>query len=157
MKRLTAAVVILVVVFLCSFNETLDSQTQADWDWTTTQFGPVLDALMPLKRDGGVYVAYRANRDLYTSTPEYWFMVGLEPNADRPGLRSYFSAHVRVAQPISIYDQLMAIHRSQPGTQEPTSALQKRIKLQASDFDEMNCPAVGDATRKIEGTSRQIA
>jgi len=150
MKRPIASVVVLAVIFFCSLREILDSQTQADWDWTTKQFGPVLDALMPLQRDGGVFVTYRANRDLYTSTPEYWFMVGLEPNPDRPGLRPYLSAHVRVAQPTSIYDQLMAIHRDEPGNQEPTSALQKRIKMQAADFDEMNCPAVKTQLEKLK-------
>jgi len=44
----------------------------------------------------------------------------------------------------------MEIHRDQPGTQEPTSGLQKRIKLQSADFDEMNCPAVKTQVEKLK-------
>lgn len=150
MKRPIGSVLALAMIFFCSLSELLDSQTQADWEWTSRQFSPVLDALMPLKLDSGVYVTYRANRDLYTSTPEYWFSVGLEPNADKPGLRPYLSAHVKVAEPTSIYDQLMAVHRAGPGTQEPTSALQKRVKLRAADFDETNCLAVKTQVEKLK-------
>jgi hypothetical protein len=148
MRWTTIALVFGLVAFWCASGR-LTSQTDTAWGWTNKEFGPVLDALMPLQRESGPYVTYRANRDLYTSTPEYWFMVGLEPDPDGR-LRRYLSAHVRVAQPTSIYDQLMAIHRDEPGTQEATSALQKRIKLQAADFDEMNCPAVKRQVEKLK-------
>jgi len=40
----------LAMIFFRSFGEKLDSQTQADWDWTGKQYGPVLDALMPFPK-----------------------------------------------------------------------------------------------------------
>jgi hypothetical protein len=156
MRHGKAAVVVLgVVVFW--FAGTLRPQTEADWDWTNKQFGPTLDALMPLQGHGGVYVSYRANRDLYTSTPEYWFMIGREPNESRPGfgLRSYLSAHVRVAQPVSIYDQLMTIHHNEPAIQD-TATIQKRIKLQNWDFSEMDCPAVKKQLDKLKNLPARL-
>jgi hypothetical protein len=104
---------------------------------------------MPLQRAGGVYLIYRANKDYVTSVPEYWFLIGREPNEKGYGLHAYLSAHVRVAQPVSIYDQLMAIHREDPAVQDTTN-LQKRVKLQASDLTEMNCPAIKDQMDKLK-------
>jgi len=154
-NAVVAAILALGVVLCCSSKETLDSQTQGDWDWINKQFGPVLAATMPLKRDSGAFVTYRANRDLYTNTPEYWFMVGREPNSGKPGLRPYLSAHVRVAEPVSIYDQLMAIHRKEPEIQD-TSSLQQRIKLKVADLDDVNCPALKRQLEKLKNVPAKL-
>ncbi len=111
---------------------------------------------MPLQRaGGGVYVTYRANRDYVTSVPEYWFLIGRESNEGGHGLHSYLSARVRIAQPLSILGQLMAIHREEP-TVEDTTDLQKRVKLQTSDFTEMNCPAIKNQMDKLERLSAKM-
>ena len=152
-----------IAVFLClagfvSWYGTrkLNSQTETEWRWTNKQFGPVLDALMPLQRaGGGVYVTYRANRDYVTSVPEYWFLIGREPNEGGYGLHPYLSAHVRIAQSVSVYDQLMAIHREEPAVEDTTN-LQKRVKLQTSDFTEMNCPAIKDQMDKLKRLSAKL-
>ena len=121
---------------------TIKAQTEADWDWTNKAFDPALDTLMPLHAKGGLYVTYRANRDYVTSIPEYWFRIGYEFNEKQGyGLNNFFSAHVRIASPNSIYDQLMALHRSNPGTQE-ASSFTPRIRLRSYDLTEMNCPAI---------------
>lgn len=108
-----------------------------------------------MERRGGLYVSYRANRDYVTSTPEYWFMIGLEPSAKGYGLHRYLSAHVRLAQPTSIYDQLMAIHRAEPATRD-TTTLQNRIKIQNWDFTEMTCPAIKDQLGKLESLAARL-
>jgi hypothetical protein len=95
-------------------------------------------------------VSYRANRDLVTSIPEYWFRIGYEFNQKQGyGLQSSFSAHVRIASPNSIYDQLMALHRSNPATQEAAN-FKSRIKLSSYDFTEINCPAIKAQIDKFE-------
>ena len=110
----------LVAIWCAS--ATLRAQTEADWDWTNNEFGTALDTLMPLQAKGGLYVTYRANRDFVTTIPEYWFRIGYEFNEKQGyGLNSFFSAHVRIASPNSIYDQIMAHHRSNPATQKATS------------------------------------
>jgi hypothetical protein len=126
------------------------SQTEADWTWTNKHFGPLLDALMPLQSSGGLYVTYRANRDYVTSIPEYWFRIGYEFNQKRGyGSQNFFSAHVRIASPNSIYDQLMALRRSDPAAQE-TDNFKARIKLRSYDFTEMNCPAIKSQMEKFQ-------
>ncbi len=97
---------------------------------------------MPLQAKGGLYVTYRANRDYVTTIPEYWFRIGYEFNEKQGyGLNNFFSAHVRIASPNSIYDQIMALHRSNPATQKATSFI-PRIKLRSYDLTETNCSAI---------------
>ena len=149
MRYRLVAIGLGLVAFWCA-NGRLNSQTQADWDWTNKEFGPVLDALMPLQTSGGLYVSYRANRDYVTSVPEYWFRIGYEFNEKQGyGLQNFFSAHVRIANPDSIYDQLMALHRSNPATQEPVN-FKSRIKLRSYNFTEWNCPAIKAQMDKLK-------
>ena len=141
MRRGRVAVVGLGLVAIWFASATLRAQTQADWDWTNNEFGPALDSLMPLQAKGGLYVTYRANRDYVTTVPEYWFRIGYDFNEKQGyGLNKFFSAHVRIASPNSIYDQVMALHRSDPA-QRATSFL-SRIKLRSYDLTEMNCPPI---------------
>jgi hypothetical protein len=138
-----------LVAFWCASGR-LKAQTQADWDWTNKEYGPVLDVLMPLHARGGLYVSYRANRDFVTSVPEYWFRIGYESNEKQGyGLQNFFSAHVRIASPNSIYDQLMALHLGTSATQDPAN-FKSRIKLRSYDFTEMNCPAIKAQMDKLE-------
>ena len=126
------------------------AQTEADWDWTNKAFDSALDTLMPLHAKGGLHVTYRANRDYVTSIPEYWFRIGYEFNEKQGyGLNNFFSAHVRIASPKSIYDQLMALHRRNPGTRESTSFV-PRIKLRSYDLTEMNCPEIKTQMDKFQ-------
>jgi hypothetical protein len=103
-----------------------------------------------LHANGGLYVTYRANKDLVTNIPEYWFRIGYEFNEKQGyGLNNFFSAHVRIASPNSIYDQLMALHRSNPATQDAPS-FTSRIKLKSYDVTEMSCPAIKAQMDKFE-------
>lgn len=132
------------------------SQTEADWRWTNEHFGLLLDALMPLQTTGGPYVTYRANRDYVTSIPEYWFRIGYEPNRKQGyGLQNFFSAHVRIASPNSIYDQLMALHRTDPAIQE-AATFESRIKLRSYDFTDTNCPAIKSQMEKFQNLQTKM-
>jgi len=126
------------------------SQTEADWTWTNEHFGLLLDALMPLQTTAGLYVTYRANRDYVTRVPEYWFRIGYEFNEKQGyGSNNFLSAHERIASPNSIYDQLMALHRSDPAAQEAAN-FKARIKLRSYDFTETNCPAIKSQMEKFK-------
>lgn len=149
MRHGKAAVILGFIAFWCA-SGSLDSQTEANWEWTNKEFGSALDALMPMHSRSGMYVSYRANRDYVTSVPEYWFRIGYESNGKQDyGLQNFFSAHVRIASPNSIYDQLMALHRSNPSTQTASSFI-SRIKLKTYDLTEMNCPAIKTQMNKFE-------
>lgn len=145
---ISAACALGAVLFwssICSLN----SQTDAQWTWSSEHFSSVLDALMPLQRRSGMYVSYRANRDYATNTPEYWFMIGHEPREKGYGLNPYLSAHVGLADPVSIYDQLMAIHGKDP-TIQGAKLILDRIKLRKFDFTEMNCPAMKEQLERLK-------
>lgn len=146
-KRWTLIGTLLAITF---GGRVCPSQTEADWTWTNEHFGSLLDALMPLQSSGGLYVTYRANRDYVTSIPEYWFRIGYEFDRRQGyGLQKFFSAHVRIASPNSIYDQLMTLHRSDTSAQEAV-ALKARIKLRSYDYTEMNCPAIKSQMEKFQ-------
>jgi hypothetical protein len=141
MRCWIATIGIVLVVFCCS-SERVESQTEADWDWTNKEFGPILDTLMPPEAIGGLYLTYRSHKDYVTSVPEYWFRIGYEFNEKQGyGRQNFYTAHVRIANPNSIYDQLMALHRNDPATQE-ASGFKSRIKLRSYDLTEMSCPAI---------------
>jgi hypothetical protein len=100
-------------------------------------------------------VSYRANRDYETSTPEYWFKIGYEPSEKGHGLNPFLSAHARLAEPASIYDQLMAIHREEPAVQD-IQVIQNRIKLRKFDFTEMDCPAIKGEMEKLKNLPAKL-
>jgi len=148
---MSAACVLSAVL---SWPGALNAQTDADWGWMNEHFGPVFDALMPPRRQGGVYISYRANRDFVTGTPEYWFMIGREPSEKGYGLNPYLTAHARLADPASIYDQLMTMHRAEPAA--PDTTLQSGIKLRKYDFTEKTCPAIKDQIDKLKSIPARV-
>lgn len=151
---LTAGLLLAVSLMWFSSPQ-VNSQTRAEWEWTNKEFASLLDALMPLQSNSGVFVAYRANRDFVTSTPEYWFTIGREPSESQSGLRPYLSAHVRVAQPVSIYSQIMAIHHAEPSTTD-NAVIKNKIRLQRADLTEMRCPAVKSQLEKLKNIAPKL-
>jgi hypothetical protein len=147
-KRTTLFVVMTFWVVFVTSEWRLSAQTDADWDWTNEHFGLVLNALMPLEKTGGFYVAYRAHRDYRTDVPEYWFMIERDVNEHRTGSQDYLSAHVRFAETVSIYDQLMKMHRTEP--QHDVSAMQNRISIKSIVLTEKECSAIKDQVDKLE-------
>ncbi len=119
--------------------------SQADWDWTYKHFHPVLDELMPMQGTAA-YVVYRAHSE--SGVPEYWFVIGYDPNQGGHGLQKYLSAHVRIAESQSIFEQIMRAHRSEP--QEDIASIEKRIKLRTFDLNEMTCPAMKEQVEMLE-------
>ena len=85
----------IVLTFPCivCLQGALLSQTEADWDWTNVNFGTVLDRFMPMYGTEGLYVVYRANRDLHTEVPEYWFLID-KPDCNRNELQKRRSGEI---------------------------------------------------------------
>ena len=120
--------------------------SQADSDWTYKHFYPVLDELMPLQGTAGAYVVYRAHSE--SDIPEYWFVIGYDPNQDGHELQKYLSVHVRVADTHSVFGQIMRAHRSEP--REDIASIEKRIELRTFELNEMTCPAIKDQVEILE-------
>ena len=125
---------------------------EADYDWASAHFYPVLDELMPLKGAPGTYVIYRAHSE--SLRPEYWFSIGYDQNQDRHGLQKYLSAHVRMADTNSIFDQILRAHHSEPGRE--MASIQKGLKLKAFELTEMSCPAIKDQVEKLENIQTSV-
>src|SRR6266404_5047795 len=87
--------------------------TEADWQWMSENYSPAFERLFPLRKTSGLYVAYRSHRDLYTDVLEYSFVLGYGPKSDGPRLEP-LSAHVRRADSVSMFNQMMKMHRGNP-------------------------------------------
>src|SRR6266481_794336 len=79
-SRMIRRILLITLTVISLDTATLLSQTEAEWEWTNKHFGQALDTLMPLQRVAGLYVVYRAHRDLRTDVPEYWFLIGRDQN-----------------------------------------------------------------------------
>ena len=118
----------------------LSAQSSADWDWMSNHLDKALHDLFPIDERYGVYVAYRSHRDLHTDVPEYSFVIGTEKSDTVSGLPRYLAAHVREAEPASVYDQMMALHRKFPN--RSADDIQKDVHVRKLKLTEMNCPAI---------------
>jgi len=130
-----------VLAIALSVTPICSSQTDADWEWVSDNFGGVLDNLMPLQQSG-LHVVYRAHRDYRTDVPEYWFTIGYDFGSGR------LSAHVRLADTSSIYDQLMRMHRSDP--KEDASSMVKKIRVKDWRVDDASCPLIREQIDRFQ-------
>jgi hypothetical protein len=130
------------------------SQTKDDWTWMSDHFQSAFTDLMPIKRSNGAYIGYRSHRDLYTEILEYSFVIEYDPKEVAPGQITLTSAQVREADSISIYDQMMKMHRRNP--QEDAASIEKKVKLKTWDLTEAACPALGTQFAKFRQLSLQM-
>jgi hypothetical protein len=105
----------------------------------------VLDDLL-MARSGGQHVVFRARYDRVV--PEYSFWIGYGVAESGFGLRPYLSAHVTMADAVSIYDQVMELHSN--NKQGNVKWIEKRIKLKQWTYTEMGCAAVKDQFEKLQ-------
>jgi uncharacterized protein YlaN (UPF0358 family) len=108
----------------------------------------VLDNLMPIKDPVGMYVGYRSVRDYVTSELEYSFVIGYAPDKRGYGLDRSLSAHVRMADSVSVHDQIMKIHIAAPA--EDAGSIQQGIKLKVANLTEESCPAIRTQMNKLQ-------
>jgi len=139
----------LPIAFLFLSGELTLAQSEEDWGWVNKHFAAALDHFMPLEQRFGMHIAYRSNRDLHTDMLEYSFVMGLDANpGNTPGLKNYLTAHVRVADTSSIYDQMMKLHRLHPNaTFDDISGM---LKVKSWDVDEKTCPAIRTQYEKVK-------
>jgi hypothetical protein len=138
---------ILVGIPICD-SAKVPPQTQEDRDWVDNTFVQVLDQLMPIKRKEGMYVAYRSRPALLTEVLEYSFLIGYDFQENQPGLQDQLSVHVRIADAVSVYDQMMKMHRANP--REASPSIEKKIRVKAWDLNEKSCPAIRTQFDKLD-------
>lgn len=121
-------------------------QSQADWDWVNSHFAVTLDEFFPLPKDSATFVAFRSHRDLHTEEPEYSFIIS-GPYAWSAKLE----AKVRMADGISLYDQIMVLHRKNPAASMEN--IKPKLKVKKWTLEESACPAIRSSAEKFQSLS----
>jgi hypothetical protein len=129
LKRIFTAILFLIIVSHTSF-----AQEQEDWDWVNKHFFSALEEFMPIEERLGFSLGYRSYRDLHTYELEYSFVF------NRILQEKYLTMTVRQPDSISLYDQIMALHRRNPN--ESIESIKKQLKVKEDHFSEQTCPAV---------------
>lgn len=124
-----------------------------DWDWVNQHYRGILNELVPMKAQVGLYLSYRSHRDLYTEVLEYGFLIGNEPRLNEPGLQEFLTAHIYIADTVSVYDQLMKMHRAKPD--ESAESIQHKIKVETWSLSEKTCPVIQEQFSKFKKLSIQ--
>jgi len=124
-----------------------------DREWLRQHYAGILDQLMPMTAESGWYLSYRSRRSLYTEVLEYGFFIGHEPRVNEPGLQEFLSAHVYMADTVSIYDQLMKMHQAKPD--ESGESIQRKLKVKTWTLTEKTCPAIQEQFSKFKKVNIQ--
>ncbi len=133
----------LVLAFGLTFPSRPAPQTIQEWDWTEKNWDIVVNDLLPMKVNSGYYITYRATQSLHASKdekPEYYFRLGFDLSEKGDGLDHYVSVHIRTASSVSIYDQIMNMHRKAPT--RPWESIRRAISMKSWDYTEMDCPTL---------------
>src|SRR5580704_11762522 len=145
----TSFLVVLAIALAFPINPA--SQTIKDWEWSSKKWDIVIEDLMPMKAQPGYYVTYRATQSLHAwkdEQPEYYFRLGIDIKDPGPGINDFVSAHARVPDSISIYDQIFAMHAR--GSRWSAKDIESKIKMKSFDYTEKTCPAVGKEFREFQ-------
>lgn len=110
------------------------SPSQENFDWVSKYFFLVFEELYPVKERIGYSLGYRSYRDLYTDELETGFVF------NRVLQEKYLSAVIRTADTVSIYDQMLALHRKDK--KATIDAIKPHLKIKELRLSEETCPAV---------------
>ncbi|HYX71877.1 MAG TPA: hypothetical protein VE732_03845 [Nitrososphaera sp.] len=128
---------ILVAACLCLLTYQpcrAQTPTEEEFDWVNQHFYTVLEELLPIKERLGFSLGYRSYRDLYTDELEYSF------GFNRIIQEKYLTVVVRMPDSVSLYDQIMSLHRKNPS--ESIESIKSKLKIKEWRLSEEKCPAV---------------
>ncbi len=129
MKRM-----LVTIIMLFCMTQEVKTQKPGDVEWINKYYKSTLSTLFPIERESGIHIGFRSHQDLYPEVLEYSFILGREYNED--GVRII----VRMADSMSIYYQLMQLHRQNPSTS--IASLQPKLKIKEWRLTEKSCPAI---------------
>lgn len=121
--------------------------SQEEFNWASKHFFPVFKELFPIEEEFGYSLGYRSYRDLYTDELETGFVF------NRVLQEKYLSAVIRTADTVSIYDQIIALHRKDKDA--GIDAIKPHLKIKERRLSEETCPAVRRQFDKFYGLSLQ--
>lgn len=125
--------VFLLLILFCQTEEAQQYPNSEEHDWVQNHFFDVLEELLPIEKSN---VGYRSYRDLYTEVLEYSFVF----NKERKENRNIIMVTVRIADTVSVYDQMMTLHRKNPT--ETIDSIKSKLKVSTRHFDDKSCAAV---------------
>lgn len=99
--------------------------------WAEEHFPSVLTEFLPFEKEAEV--SFRTYRDLYTDVLEYSCSISWKENRG-------VEAIIRMADSISMYDQMVAIHKKNPN--EPIESIKRKLKVKEFRLTDKICPAV---------------
>lgn len=128
---------IFAALFLClsAFTENR-AQDERDWDWVNRHYNQILDEVLPLEREPGYVISFRMRREGDPDTLEYSFSF-IKDYQGNP-----LEAIIRMADTVSLYDQLMTLHRKEPT--EGIERIKKRLRFKEWRLTEKNCYALAE-------------
>ena len=107
--------------------------SQEEHDWVERHFFTVLEELMPIEGRLGFSLGYRSYRDLHRGELEYSFLFNHLP-------LEKIEVVVRMPDSVSLYDQIMTLHRRNP--QASIEDIKPQLSIREQRFSEESCPAV---------------
>jgi hypothetical protein len=140
-RALTISAIVFGGVLLASPQTKVPSAEE--WEWTDKAYEKLLDGFLPVRGDTGFYVSFRATPSLHAyegEAPEWCVFIGPDPKPRAPGVNDFVSAQLRIADSVSIYDQIMTMHRMNP--EESLESIRLRIKVKSLEFTEKSCPDI---------------
>lgn len=132
-QKLTILIVITIFIPLL-FSQSGEAQeypSQEDHDWVGKHFFSVLKEFFPIEKSD---LGYRSYRDLYTDVLEYSF------NFNHDWKEKRISVVLRMADSVSIYDQIMTLHRKNGS--EPIETIKAKLKVKERFVDDRSCREV---------------
>ena len=129
---------ILITVSICFFaHQPCDAQqypSQEEHDWVSSHFFSVFEEFFPIEERLGFPLGYRSYRDLHTEELEYSFVI------NRILQDKYLTVVVKMADTVSLYDQIMALHRKNPNAS--IEIIKPQLKIKEWRLSEETCPAI---------------
>ena len=144
--QISPRTLLLFVVLLCVLGcPVLAQQSEEKRDpqldlqlWVEERFPSVLNEFLSFEKDADV--SFRTYRDLYTNVLEYSCSITRR--------KDHIEAVVKLAYPISLYDQIMAEHKKNPN--ETIKSIKRKLTVKEFRFSNNTCPAVGASLSALE-------
>jgi len=133
--KLNLIKVIVAAFCLCVLspqsNEAQEYPSQEEHNWVGSHFFGIMEGFLPIEESD---LGYRSYRDLYTDTLEYSFAF------DQNWKEKRVNVVVKMADSVSLYDQMMMLHRKNPS--DTIEIVKTKLKVKEWGLDDKSCLAV---------------
>ncbi len=129
MRLLRAALLVSFVAGLCC--QLVAAQDRKEWQFVNENFAAVLDEVMPLNKSA--LVSVKIYKESSADVLEYSLSLVRESDGQTVAV-------VRAADGVSVFDQLMRLHRANPAAL--VASLKSQLKIREWRVSDRFCPAI---------------